>query len=118
VRWIDASRVAVEISGGLSGRDDQLEIVSADGSGVMESLGAGGLFLGRSSDGAMLTGGGMGTWVEPTGGGRRPLWNDAEWGGSLSPDGKWIAFYRHEGTQKVVYVGLVSDPRRQYHCSR
>jgi hypothetical protein len=117
MRWIDSARIAVEAEGRF-GQDDQLETVNADGSGGRQLLGVGAMFLGRSGDGAMLTGGLSGTWVERTGEGRKPLWNEAEWGGSLSPDGKWIAFYRHEGTQKVVYVGLVSDPGRQYRVAQ
>ena len=31
---------------------------------------------------------------------------------------RWITFHRHEGTQKVVYVGLVSDPDRQYRVTK
>ena len=51
--------------------------------------------------------------------GQRPqdLW-DATWGGSLSPDGQWLAFYRSEGNRNVVYVGSVNDPSKQYQVSK
>ena len=118
MRWIDSTRIAVETSGFRFGQNDRLETVSADGSGGVQPLGTGGMFLGRSGDGALVTGGLTGIWVERTGEDRKSLWNDAECGGSLSPDGSWVAFHRHEGTQKVVYVGLVSYPSRQYRVAK
>jgi Tol biopolymer transport system component len=53
-------------------------------------------------------------WLLPLGGGTaEPLLNTrySEWGGRLSPDGRWVAFVSDESGTFQVYVAPVRDPR-------
>ena len=107
----------------------------ADGSGGEETLFAFGAGVSRvnvvdwSTDGRYIsfnefvTGDpGVGTWILPLSGGRKPFQvaavSAAQYDGGFSPDGRWLAYFSYEAGRPEVYVVPFPGPGGKFQISQ